>query len=234
MKPKVVAFDVVETLFTIEPLEEKLRAVGLLTDALQAWFPRILRDAFALEVTGEYKTFREVASAALEVLMSEQELEPERSTTPKQSGLAKPFGVDQIVKAFADLPAHSDVKPALQLLRDANVRIAALTNGSAETTEKLFRNAKLEKFVERYISIDEVKHWKPSREVYLHAAKMLDVDPAQLALVAAHDWDIQGAHQAGLLTGFVARQGQKFSAVMKKPDVTGRSLSEVAEHLLGI
>jgi len=29
MKPKAVAFDVIETVFAIEPLEEKLKAAGL-------------------------------------------------------------------------------------------------------------------------------------------------------------------------------------------------------------
>ena len=219
MRLKAVVLDVFETLFTIEPLGEKLRAAGLPSGALQIWFARILRDAFALEVTGEYKTFREIAGARLETFMSEQKLEPDRSI------------IDRVVTAFADLPAHSDVNPGLQLLQDANVRIATLSNGSAET-EKLFRNAKLENFVERYVSIDEVKHWKPSREVYLYAAETLHVDPAQLALVAAHDWDIQGANHAGLGTAFVARKGQAFSAVMKKPDVSGGSLEEVVQKLL--
>lgn len=222
MKPRVVAFDVVETLFAIEPLEKKLRTAGLPSGSLQVWFARLLRDAFALEVTGEYKTFREIASAALEVLMSERKVEPERST------------IDEIVKAFADLPAHPDVKPAFEMLRDAGVRIAALTNGSAETTRKLFRDAKLEDFVERYISIDEVKHWKPSREVYLHAARTLIVDPAELALIAAHDWDIHGANEAGLITGFVAQKGQTFSSTMQKPTVSGSSLEEVAHKLLAL
>jgi len=39
------------------------------------------------------------------------------------------------------------------------VRIAALTNGSAGTTKKMFQKARLETFVEGYISIDEVKDW---------------------------------------------------------------------------
>jgi 2-haloacid dehalogenase len=58
------------------------------------------------------------------------------------------------------------------------------------------------------------------------------LDPAELALVAAHDWDIQGANQAGLVTAFIARKGQAFSAVMKKPDVSGGSLEEVVQKLL--
>src|SRR5438128_5014934 len=161
MKLKAVAFDVIETLFDIQPLQKKLKGAGLPNGSLKVWFARVLRDAFALEIAGEYKPFAEIGSATLAALLREHQVEPERST------------VEEIIRSFADLPAHSDVEGVFAKFRDANVRIAALTNGSAETTKKMFSNAKL-KFVERYISIDEVKHWKPAREVYLHAAKMLN------------------------------------------------------------
>ncbi len=219
MKPKVVAFDVIETLFDIQPLEEKLKAGGLPGGSLQVWFARVLRDAFALEVSGDYKTFGEVARATLGAFASEQKIDIDKSK------------IEETIKSFVELPAHSDVKPAFENLRDTDVRIAALTNGSAETTKKMFENAGLEQFVERYISIDEVKHWKPAREVYLHAAKMLDVDPPELALVAAHDWDIQGAKRAGLVTGFIQRK-IAFSTAMGEPDVSAETLLKVVENLL--
>jgi 2-haloacid dehalogenase len=222
MKLKAVAFDVIQTLFDIEPLEKKLKAAGLPNGSLEVWFARVLRDAFALEVSGEYKTFREVASAALEVLSSEYKIDMDKST------------IEETIKAFADLPPHPDLEAAFEMLHHAGVRMAALTNGSAETTKKMFQNAGLENFVERYISIDEVMHWKPAREVYLHAAKTLDVDATEIALVAAHDWDIHGAGKAGLITGFVARKGQRFSSAMRGPDVSGSSLEELTKDLLAL
>jgi 2-haloacid dehalogenase len=222
MKVKVVVFDVIETLFDIQPLEKKLKAAGLPSGSLKVWFPRVLRDAFALEIADEYKSFAEISSATLEALMREQTVEPERST------------IDEIIKAFADLPAHSDVEPAFEKLREARTLIVPLTNGSARTTRKMFETARLANFVRRYISIDEVKHWKPAREVYLHAAKTLHVDPADIALVAAHDWDIHGAKRAGLITGFVARKGHTFSAAMQKPNVSGSSLEDVVQKLLAL
>ncbi len=221
MKIKAVAFDVIGTMFDIQGLEKKFTAEGLLSGSLNIWFARMLRDAFALEVVGEYKPFAEIGGATLEALMREHHLEPERST------------INAIIKSFADLPAHSDVGPAFEKLSAADVRIAALTNGSAETTKKMFRNAKLEKFVDHCISIDEVKHWKPAREAYLHAAKILGVDPAQIELVSAHNWDIQGAKSAGLTTAFIQRKAV-FSLAMKKPDVIGTTLLEVTQKLLAL
>jgi len=221
MKLKAVAFDVIETLFDIQPLEKKLEAAGLPSGSLTIWFPRVLRDAFALEVAGEFKTFAEIGTAALEALMREQQIEPVRSTT------------QEIIQSFAELPAQPDVQSALENLRAADLRVIALTNGSAETTKKMFQKVKLETFVERYISIDEVKHWKPAREVYLHTAKTLDVDPTELALVSAHDWDIHGAGRAGLATAFIQRQAA-FSKAMGASDLSATNLMDLAENLLGL
>jgi hypothetical protein len=57
-----VAFDVVETLFSLAPVEEALRPVGV---PLPLFFTRLLRDGFALAAAGGHKPFREVAASAL-------------------------------------------------------------------------------------------------------------------------------------------------------------------------
>jgi len=135
--------------------------------------------------------------------------------------------------AFAELPAFPDVAPAFEALRKAGVRIFLLTNGGADSTAKLLAKAKLDGLVERIVSIDEVKHWKPAREVYLHAAEVAKAKPGHLALVAAHDWDVHGASRAGLVTGFVARK-KGYHPLLDKPDVNGPTLKEVADGLLAL
>lgn len=221
-KPKAVVLDVIETCFALDPLEEKLRELGLPEGSLKIWFPRVLRDAFALQVTGTYKPFGEIATGALESLLAENQREADRAK------------IDGILQAFATLPVHPDVKEGIEQLRSAGVRVAALTNGSAETTRKMFHHAGLEAMVEKFISIEEVKQWKPAAAVYLHAAKTLGVAPGELALIAAHDWDIDGAGKAGLTTGYLARKQPVGSSAMSAPEVSGRSLPEVARGLLAL
>jgi 2-haloacid dehalogenase len=53
----------------------------------------------------------------------------------------------------------------------------------------------------------------------------------QLALIAAHGWDIQGAAHAGLMTGYVSR-GKPFPSVMPPPLVSGEDLQAVARQLI--
>jgi 2-haloacid dehalogenase len=218
--PAVVAFDVVGTLFSLDPLAARMRDVGLPERRLTEWFARFLRDAFALEIAGGYVPFRQVAGGALEVMLAEHGL-------PASSASI-------VLGGFSELPPHPDVRPAFEQLRGAGVRVVALTNGSAETTQRLLEQAALSALVDRIISIDEVRRWKPHREVYLHAAHVLGVAPTALALVAAHAWDVLGADRAGLTTGWVSRKETAFQPAMGEPTVQGCTLTQVVEALLAL
>ena len=50
-----------------------------------------------------------------------------------------------------------------------------------------------------------VRRYKPDPEVYLSAADIFELKPAEVMMVAAHLDDLRGAKRAGLSTGFVTR-----------------------------
>ncbi len=216
--PRVVAFDIVETTFSLESLRPLLSAQGIPGASLETWFARLLRDAFALAATDTYAGFRDIAAANLAEVAREH-----------GHDLGK-AGIDAVLDGFGQLDPHPDAAEAFRVLRSANVRVAALSNGAAETTEELLRRGGLAELVERVISVAEIRQWKPRRGLYLHAAEVLGVPPAELALVATHAWDVHGAKCAGLVTGFVAR-GQSFPGIMAAPDIIGQSLVEVARGI---
>ena len=64
-RPAVVAFDVIETLMSLEPLRERLTEIGQPPHLLEAWYTRTLRDGMALSATGDFAPFTDVAEAAL-------------------------------------------------------------------------------------------------------------------------------------------------------------------------
>ena len=212
-RPDVVAFDVVETLFSLAPVEDALRPLGV---PLPLFFTRLLRDGFALAAAGGHQPFREVAASAL------RGLAPGGEDAERQA----------VLDAFGHLPAHLDAAPAIERLVDAGVRVVTLTNGGAETTGRLLASAGLDRLVDRVISVDEAGRWKPAAEPYLHAASLLGRPPAEVALVAVHSWDIHGARRAGLVTGWCSRSEGTFPAVFERPDVTGADLVDVAGGLL--
>jgi 2-haloacid dehalogenase len=211
-----VTVDVLETLVCLDAVAAVLDELDVGPHALDRLFTRSLRDGFALAASGTYSPFRDVADGALTTVAP--------VLTARQR--------TEVLAAFARLDAQPDARPALEWLDRAGVPVAALTNGAAATTTALLERNALDSLVERVISIDEVRIWKPAPELYRHAADLMGVEPRRLAHVAVHGWDVHGAHHAGLVTGWASRLEGTFPAIYDRPDVAGPDLVEVAERLL--
>ena len=218
-RPAVVAFDVIETLMSLEPLRGRLAEIGQPPHLLEAWYTRTLRDGMALSATGVFVPFTDVAEAALRGLTG-------YTVSDEQ--------VAQVMAGFSELPAFPDALPAMTTLTEAGLRVACVTNGSAYLTSSFLNRSGLGSLVDRVISVGEVYRWKPSAMVYLYAAEVLDVPPQWLALVAAHDWDCHGAKRAGLITGWVSRKSGGFGAPFEPPDVVGEDLTEEQARAAGL
>jgi 2-haloacid dehalogenase len=193
--------------------------VGMPSHALETWFTRTLRDGIALSATGDYAPFGEVAAAALRTLGGHR-IDDE--------------AVRYVLAGFAELPAHPDVVPAVRRLADAGVRLACLTNGSAQVTTGFVERCGIREEIERVITVEEVRRWKPPTVIYTHAANVLGVPPRRMALVAAHAWDCHGARRAGLTTAWISRLEGHYPAIFAAPDVLGADLVEVADRLLAL
>lgn len=59
--------------------------------------------------------------------------------------------------------------------------------------------------------------WKPAREAYAYAARTCRTEPAGMALVAVHPWDIDGAARAGLATAWINRTGVPYPGCCRTP-----------------
>ncbi|TMQ94425.1 haloacid dehalogenase type II [Actinomadura soli] len=223
----MVAFDVMETMMMLHPLRARFEDAGLPGEALGIWYARTLRDGMALTATGDFQPFRRVAAGAL------------RAVSARRAGAAAErvlddAAVEHVLDGLASLPAHPDVEPALRRLAAADVPAVCLTNGAGATTMAFLDGAGLTDLVDRVISIEEVRRWKPAAAVYAHAATATGVPAGRLALVAAHAWDCHGAKRAGLVTGWTGRLEGRYGDVFAPPDVTGGDLVQVVERLLAL
>ncbi|GAA3734412.1 HAD-IA family hydrolase [Salinactinospora qingdaonensis] len=217
-RPLVIAFDVVETLFPLEPLRPRFREAGLPEATVRHWFDRMLRDGFALAAAGGYRSFPDLATDVLREISGHQ--------VPHATAV-------ELVAAIATLDPRPDAEPALRRASAAG-RAITITNGTATTTDTLLRRGGLREHVERVVSVEEVGRWKPAPDVYHHAATTCGVASDRMALVAAHGWDIHGAHRAGWVTGWSRHLEGEFSAAFAAADVTGSGLEEVVDALLAL
>jgi 2-haloacid dehalogenase len=186
------------------------------------WFAQTLQLSMAAVLTNSYEDFGVQCDTGLEITARRYKV----SMLGEEKNL--------ILGTLRKLRPFSDVASNLQRLRDAGLRLAALTNSTAQTAEAQLAFAGLRDHFEQVISADEIRCFKPAPEVYQLAAKRLSVEPGEVRLVSAHEWDVTGALRAGCAAAFVARPGQVTNPFGPQPDVKAADLNEVAEKILAI
>ena len=84
--------------------------------------------------------------------------------------------------------------------------VATLSNGNMALLVNMAKHGGLP--WDCVLSAELFNHYKPDREVYLGAARLLGVKPRELMMVAAHKSDLDAAAVAGLRTAFVQRPAE--------------------------
>ncbi len=120
----------------------------------------------------------------------------------QQLGAKAAEAVEDYFSLWRKLGPWPDVSMGLQSLH-ARFRLAILSNMSVATQSALRTEANLPFDV--LLSGETVKAYKPDPAVYQLAIASLGLDPAEILMVAAHNFDLAGAKGLGFRTAFVAR-----------------------------
>lgn len=218
--PRVVVFDINETLSDLSPMATRFADVGLPSYLAATWFASVLRDGFALAATGSEATFAKVADGVLRTLFV--------SHPPSRDPDA---AVQHILEGFSSLKVHPDVPPGVRSLVAEGTRLATLTNGATSIAEELLEKAGIRDAFERLLTVEDAGIWKPAAAAYTYAARMCHVPPEQMMLVAVHPWDIDGAARAGLQTAWIDRAGSPYPPYFTPPGHTVAGVDDLARHL---
>ena len=223
LRPKVLFFDVNETLLDLTAMKESVTAaLGGRDDLLALWFTTLLHYSLVETTAGQYHNFDVVGAAALRMLA-------------RNYGILLSEGEARAAIApMRTLPPHADVAPALANLRDAGFRMAALTNSSKAAVASQIGHAGLSDVFETLLSVESVRKFKPQTEVYRWAVREMRVEAEDCMLVAAHGWDVAGALWAGCRAAFVARQGAQLYPLAPEPEIVEPDLAKVAEKLTAL
>ncbi len=219
---RLIAFDVNETLLDLAALDPLFARLFGDPAVRREWFAQMLQSMFISIVTDRYADFTALQMGALTLIARRHDTalsEEDRR---------------QVREEMQHLPPHPDVRPALERLRGAGLRLVTLTNSPEQVAQAQIMNAGLDDLFEAVLSADTVRRLKPAPEPYRMVAKRTGVPIEQVRLVAAHGWDIAGALRAGCAAAFVARPRMALDPVAERPDIVGDTLTEVAERIIAV
>lgn len=221
-KPKLLLFDVNETLLDLSTMKEQVNKTFDHEFAFKQWFSLMLQYSLVDTVTDNYHDFGIIGKATMQ--MTAEKLD--RKIEEKQ--------MQELLEMIKSLPPHQDVVPALEKLKAAGYRMIPFTNSTHQVLTEQMKSAGLTDFFDDLMSIDKTRKYKPHPDTYKQALTQANVKPADAMLVAAHGWDIAGALNAGMQAAFIARQGQALYPLAPKPQLTGKTLIQIAEQLCSL
>jgi len=112
----------------------------------------------------------------------------------------------RLMDAYLVLTAFPDVKPGLEALKQAGVKVAILSNGEPKMLQAAAESAGIDTILDDIISIEDIGVFKPKPEVYGLIQKHLPGPQSAIGFVSSNSWDIAGSGSAGLTTFWIQRR----------------------------
>lgn len=219
--PKVIIFDVNETLLDLESLQGPVgQQLNGRKDLLGLWFSRMLHYSLVSVAINDYKDFGTVGVAALRMIGEENNI-----------AITEKAAKEAIFPTLLNLKPHADVITGLNSLKDKKFKLVTFTNSTSKAVSTQLKNAKIEKYFQKSFSTDEIKTYKPFLQSYEWILDEMEVKPEEALMVASHGWDIAGAQAAGLQTAFITRKGQSLYPLSPAPTYKVMDLNELAKIL---
>jgi len=222
IRPKVLFFDVNETLLDLTVMKKQVgQALGGREDLLSLWFTTLLQYSLVTTASGQYKPFGHIGAAALQMVAANNNIEITEDKARKT-----------VAESMGNLPPHTEVKEALDLLKKAGYELVAFTNSSKEGLKKQFHSAGLTEYFDKLLSVEETGKFKPFSDTYAWGAHKMNIEPEECMLIAAHGWDVAGALWAGWRAAFISRPGQQIYPLAPKTEIVAPDLKAVADILV--
>lgn len=219
---KACAFDAYGTIYDVYSVTEKCNQIwpGKGAEISQLWRLKQLQYSWQRSLMGNYKDFWEVTQYALRYTLELLKLSHDQKI------------IDDVMTEYLHLSPHPDVEESLKIF--APRELVIMSNGAPDMLDKLIKNNDHYKHFSRYISVDELKVFKPKQEVYSLTEKYLGVKKEEILFVSCNGWDAAGAKHYGFTTGWINRNNEPVEKLGNEPDFIVSSLIELAQKIKGL
>ena len=215
--PDVIIFDVNETLLNMNPLKNSINSALQREYAADVWFAELLHYSLVDTVRDIYNDFSEIAEAVFKM------------NAKKYNLSFKDSEVSEVLSQVKKLEAYHDVIPALTELRSKGIKLVAFSNGKPEVLQDQLKYAGIDKYFYRIMSIEGCNKYKPHPAAYKYALQQLKSPAGKTMMIACHGWDIAGAQNQGMRTGFIERPGKHLYPLAQAPDLCLEGLTDLSK-----
>ncbi len=133
----------------------------------------------------------------------------------------------QLMDQYAKLTGFEDSVSVMSAIKQKGISTAILSNGSREMLKIVVQSNGLDPFLDKVITIEEIKLFKTTPQTYELLLKNFPVSKNQILFVSSNAWDALAAKWYGFDVFWVNRFGHPFEELGERPDYEGSTLTDV-------
>tara|TARA_Y100001960_G_C14355244_1_gene671520 strand:+ start:37 stop:696 length:660 start_codon:yes stop_codon:yes gene_type:complete len=193
-KEKIYVFDAYGTLFDVDSACRNLKKqIGKDWNNLSIiWRQKQLEYSWLRNSINEYISFWEITKNSLEFAM--------KTVNINDEGLKK-----KLLNLYFEIESYEEVEAFLIKLKKLNFKTCILSNGSFDMLKAAISNSNLNSKIDKVLSVESCKKFKPSSEVYKLVVDEFNVNKNEIIFFSSNSWDVHGASIFGFKTVWVNR-----------------------------
>ena len=216
---KAIIFDAYGTLFDVNSAAEKCKdKIGDKWEVFaNFWRTTQLEYTWLRSLMKRHKDFWQVTEDSLDKSMKTFQIESSMK--------------NELLNLYKFLSPFNEVHETLKLLKEKNLKLAILSNGTPSLLWKLVESNNLENLFDDIFSIEEVGVYKPNFKVYEMPVKKYKIKKDEIVFLSANSWDVSGAGNYGYQAIWVNRHNNIFDNLDFKPRLEIKNLSGLLNEL---
>jgi len=212
---KAIIFDAYGTLFDVNSAAEKCKdKIGDKWEGFaNFWRTTQLEYTWLRSLMKRHKDFWQVTEDSLDKSMKAFKIDPSMK--------------NELLNLYKVLSPFKEVPETLKTLKEKNLKLAILSNGTPSLLNELVKSNDLNYLFDDLFSIEEVGIYKPDSKVYDLPIKKYKIEKNEVAFLSANTWDVSGGGNYGFKSIWVNRNKSIFDNLDYKPINEIENLSEL-------
>ena len=214
---KAIIFDAYGTLFDVNSAAEKCKdKIGDKWEGFaDYWRTTQLEYTWLRSLMKRHKDFWQVTEDSLDKSMKAYEIDSSMR--------------NELLNLYKILSPFKEVPEVLKSLKDKDLKLAILSNGTPDLLEQLVKSNNLENLFDNIFSIEEVGIYKPNYKVYDIPIKEYQINKNEVAFLSSNTWDVSGGGNYGYNSIWVNRNQNIFDNLDYNPRYKIKNLLELLQ-----